>query len=84
LLNIVWYQFEHKLGSFGREFLGEGGAADRFQWVKVVSPSGGVTHENWTANYDKLKAIVCGPNGYISHEAARFDHHTRYDNNLRL
>jgi soluble calcium-activated nucleotidase 1 len=61
------------IGGLGKEWTTKTGEILNFnpQYVKVIGPSGAVTHISWVGNYKKLlKAAGIEPPGYLIHESA--------------
>jgi soluble calcium-activated nucleotidase 1 len=64
------------VGSFGKEWSNEKGEFinNNPQWVKVIDRHGGVTHVDWTRNYEALRrATGHSFPGYLFHEAAAWN-----------
>lgn len=64
------------IGSFGKEWSNDKGefVNNNPQWVKVIDRHGGVTHVDWTRNYDALRRATGHTfPGYLFHEAAAWN-----------
>ena len=61
------------VGGLGKEWTTKTGKILNFnpQYVKIIGPSGAITHVSWVANYKKLlQAAGIEPPGYLIHESA--------------
>eukprot|EP00042_Codosiga_hollandica_P023229 m.90546 g.90546 ORF g.90546 m.90546 type:complete len:378 (+) comp51099_c0_seq22:145-1278(+) len=61
------------VGGMGKEWTTPDGVVVNLhpQWIKVISPSGLITHVNWVRQYDALRLAMDMPApGYVIHESA--------------
>ena len=60
------------IGSFGKEYTNPDGSIKNTNnmWVSIIDKYGSVTHEDWTARFNKVReAAGCPYPGYMIHEA---------------
>lgn len=61
------------VGGHGRETVARDGMSivnKNYQWVKIMTKEGTVTHHSWMPHYDAMRAAAaCAYPGYLTHEA---------------